>query len=415
MSPEEMIRKPIDIRRRIVVELFDIGLTIRNIAEALKIETCSVVFDIKSIRGKKEPTISKNLGTTNRLDRVELLYSIALQRYAELVNQPPYSIQDREVHKGVVDALASYLDIKYLDGVAQGIWSSIKPKIFPNDPEEYKGYRHLLTVIFRRDRIGIFIPLNQDKENGSQTLFNFYLKYICKEKNAPKRSEFSDSFANWIEEESLQNICVPLTENSIRIIDAALKTIFPREEKVICMTFGIRSKKITLEECGDEIGRTKERARQIQATAIRKLRHPNRRRDLIQLVSHPNILANEFLKGIAKRDTAEEEKLKEVIFANLPIGKEGKTLDEILNTSIEELDVSVRTYNFFKRTNIKIIRDLVRRSEAECLRIKHFGRKSLNELRELLMNMGGLYFGMKFDNKGNLITPLLKTNTLQPE
>ncbi len=77
---------------------------------------------------------------------------------------------------------------------------------------------------------------------------------------------------------------------------------------------------------------------------------------------------------------------------------------EILNRSVDELELSVRSYNCLKNANIQTIADLVQKTEAEMLRTKNFGRKSLNEIREILVGMG-LQFGMKFDAQGRLISP----------
>jgi len=71
---------------------------------------------------------------------------------------------------------------------------------------------------------------------------------------------------------------------------------------------------------------------------------------------------------------------------------------------VDELELSVRSYNCLKNANIQTIRDLVQRTEAEMLRTKNFGRKSLNEIKEILKGLG-LQFGMKFDAQGRLIMP----------
>jgi len=78
-------------------------------------------------------------------------------------------------------------------------------------------------------------------------------------------------------------------------------------------------------------------------------------------------------------------------------------MNEILNRSVDELELSVRSYNCLKNANIQTISDLVQRTEAEMLRTKNFGRKSLNEIKEILSGMG-LQFGMKFDAQGRLIS-----------
>src|SRR6266487_1981284 len=68
----------------------------------------------------------------------------------------------------------------------------------------------------------------------------------------------------------------------------------------------------------------------------------------------------------------------------------------------EELELSVRSYNCLKNANIQSIGELVQKTEAEMLKTKNFGRKSLNEIKEILSSMG-LSLGMKIDEHGNAV------------
>jgi len=70
---------------------------------------------------------------------------------------------------------------------------------------------------------------------------------------------------------------------------------------------------------------------------------------------------------------------------------------EKLNKSVDEMELSVRSYNCLKNANIRTIGELVQKTEAEMLKTKNFGRKSLNEIKEILSTMG-LSLGMKLDN-----------------
>ncbi len=79
-------------------------------------------------------------------------------------------------------------------------------------------------------------------------------------------------------------------------------------------------------------------------------------------------------------------------------------MSEQLNRSVEELELSVRSYNCLKNANIQTIGELVQKTEAEMLRTKNFGRKSLNEIKEILASMG-LSLGMKIDAHGRLVAP----------
>ena len=70
--------------------------------------------------------------------------------------------------------------------------------------------------------------------------------------------------------------------------------------------------------------------------------------------------------------------------------------NENLDKSVEELELSVRSYNCLKNANIRTIRELVQKTEGEMLKTKNFGRKSLNEIKEILQTMG-LSLGMRLD------------------
>ena len=78
--------------------------------------------------------------------------------------------------------------------------------------------------------------------------------------------------------------------------------------------------------------------------------------------------------------------------------KEETALYEKLRLPISELELSVRSSNCLREANIKIIADLVKRSEDEMLGFKNFGKKSLTEIKELIAGMG-LTLGMKIDPK----------------
>ncbi len=87
-----------------------------------------------------------------------------------------------------------------------------------------------------------------------------------------------------------------------------------------------------------------------------------------------------------------EEELEE------PLAEEPEKpkFNENLYRSIEELELSVRSSNCFRNANIRYIWELVQKSEAEMLKTKNFGRKSLNEIKEILSEMG-LALGMKLE------------------
>ena len=93
--------------------------------------------------------------------------------------------------------------------------------------------------------------------------------------------------------------------------------------------------------------------------------------------------------------TFEEEEEAEIPYSEDEEEKEA--FNENLLRSVDELELSVRSANCLKHANIKLIGDLVQKTEAEILATKNFGRKSLNEIKEILSEMG-LSLGMKLDN-----------------
>lgn len=76
--------------------------------------------------------------------------------------------------------------------------------------------------------------------------------------------------------------------------------------------------------------------------------------------------------------------------------KEEGRLKKLLNTSIDEIELSVRSSNCIQRANIKTIEDLVRKSEPEMLKYRNFGKKSLSEIKKVLADLG-LSLGMNVD------------------
>ena len=80
------------------------------------------------------------------------------------------------------------------------------------------------------------------------------------------------------------------------------------------------------------------------------------------------------------------------------MSKEEVALYEKLRLPISELELSVRSSNCLREANIKIIADLVKKGEEEMLGFKNFGKKSLSEIKQLLVSMG-LSLGMPIDTK----------------
>ncbi len=91
-----------------------------------------------------------------------------------------------------------------------------------------------------------------------------------------------------------------------------------------------------------------------------------------------------------------EEEEEEEVFQEEEVTEESQ-VNENLYKSISELELSVRAANCLRNANIRTIADLVQKTEAEMLKTKNFGRKSLNEIKQILSEMG-LSLGMKIED-----------------
>src|SRR5690348_11232463 len=80
-------------------------------------------------------------------------------------------------------------------------------------------------------------------------------------------------------------------------------------------------------------------------------------------------------------------------------GTDGARMQQLLKTPIDDLELSVRSVNSLKNSNIRSLGDLVRQTESQILQVKNFGKKSLQEIADLL-EREGLNFGMRFEENG---------------
>jgi DNA-directed RNA polymerase subunit alpha len=89
---------------------------------------------------------------------------------------------------------------------------------------------------------------------------------------------------------------------------------------------------------------------------------------------------------------------EEVKYEKEELTPEFLKMKELLTKSIEEIELSVRSSNCLRTANIKLIGELVQHTEEDMLKYRNFGRKSLNEIKDILQSMG-LSLGMKLDPK----------------
>ncbi len=123
-----------------------------------------------------------------------------------------------------------------------------------------------------------------------------------------------------------------------------------------------------------------------------------------EAVHHAAKILNDHIKFFINFDEFEEEQHQQEIVEEEVKAAERNRLKKILNTPVDELELSVRAHNCLKAANIKTLAELVSLQESELLKFRNFGRKSLAELGDVVVQFG-LEFGMsveqfiKEDNK----------------
>ncbi|MBO5421280.1 MAG: hypothetical protein J6A67_04980 [Clostridia bacterium] len=167
------------------------------------------------------------------------------------------------------------------------------------------------------------------------------------------------------------------------------KTLTEREGRVLDMRY---KRYMTMAAIGEEYGLRAERIRQIEAKAVRKLRHPSRSRYILMgMEGYINYL----------RDTAVEERLreykKEIIslekkIAELTDTEYEEEKNELENAPLAELDLSVRTFNILYRAGYSTVKELLDADAEKIVSLPNLGLKNFSDLIDVLSEKG---FGWK--------------------
>ena len=178
---------------------------------------------------------------------------------------------------------------------------------------------------------------------------------------------------------------------------------YPRMAKVIVLRYKFFN---TLDAVAKELGVTRERIRQIENKALRIMCYPrynemllisNRVKAIQEAVREQqheleltlNDLKLEIAKARAKiakiQSLFEYEEIKEK-FKELELEEEFRRSK--FEIAVEELELSVRSYNCVRRAGIRTVYDLIQKSEEDMMKVRNLGRKSLKEIREKLHSMG---------------------------
>lgn len=368
-----------------------IGLSTSKIASCTNITQATVANELTSLGGKKS--------FPDRPTRKDI-FPTALQHYLQL---RPYA-SSNENASAKLKALYIHLGVEAIENFAQGVTATTTQLL---TPQVNDGKLQLLRAVF-----GSFTPQVRALEDYWDDLLEKRIPTPQTEKSL--RADLVNSLVEPHREQVLPKIA-----DDDAVVAKALLTLTPREEKVINLRFGPEGTATkTLEEVGEQFAVTRERIREIESKALRKLRRPERAKILKKLLKPYAETIQEAVQE-AIRQTEQQAGAQQVIQiadANNPVQKliVSSAVDkELLAKRIDELEISVRSYNCLKDAAVQTVLDLVQRTEREMLAQRAFGKKTLYELKAILAD-GGLQFGMIIE-KGELVAPEPPDNTTEGE
>lgn len=390
----------IEKRTDLIRELAFLGLSIGEIAEATRENRSTVWNDIRKLGGLA--AISPVQRSNERSRRI-LAFQKALERYAQL-------LEEKGKKEGKVSdlecALARWLRIPEVNSFVCGVSMTIQWLCIPGLQLEKRPYLKLLGAIFGyRPATGYYDPalFLKKMEKGFPASVDFHpilQTYLCGiaggGTQVPSRDSFGSALFTFFAPQFRPEIMPIWTNEAYERIDEVLATLPECEARAVRMHFGIGyDREYTLKEI-EESYPVRNRAQTLFYKALRMLRSPGRASHLRCLIEPIGNALEEQLRREAEQATeerrrAETEKRRQEFLEKYGVSCEPAVLEQ----SIDDIELSVRTYNCLVNANIRTIAELVQRSENEMLKLKNFGRRSLNELKEILASLG-LHFGMSF-------------------
>lgn len=160
-------------------------------------------------------------------------------------------------------------------------------------------------------------------------------------------------------------------------ISEMLTTISERERKVIEMRFGLKGNPMTLEEVARVFGVTKERIRQIEAKALRKLKHTTRKKILLGMTW--------------QEATLELKEIKDALISQRSHKNLGEEHNEFLsnkrNILVCEMDLPTRIANSLLTGGYETVGEIIDASDKDLMKVRNVGRKSVSWIRNVISRL----------------------------
>lgn len=224
------------------------------------------------------------------------------------------------------------------------------------------------------------------------------IRYKQEEKLIAKRKEYPENLLDDIGGEIYERCSEETIKNVLENLQSFLSL---RLENCITLRY---KKYLTFEEISKIDGTTKERIRQLCCKALLKIKHALLRYEEAEWEKRKL----EEIRDIALREEQELTEYREKAFAFLKEhGKYGSEQElafgkvnahrtpTIEDVKLEELDLSVRSYNCLRRAGVESIKDICEMTETELMKVRNLGRKSCKEVKDKLEERG---LGLKDEN-----------------
>ncbi len=264
--------------------------------------------------------------------------------------------------------------------------------------------------------VRLFMAVAEVEESqGSATrtvtaLWNLYLRRLADgEVEAPESvMDLRVILSREIEAVDRGGIWPSWTDEMSRLLNTAIKRLGHRQRDVVGLRYGFGRQTHTLAEIGQRLGITSQAVGNIDkltreqirkssefATADRYMRPLSGLTEELRRVDEENVRLRAELERACERIEALENGI---------LSEEQGSLSGNLFKRVDELELSVRSANCLQNAGIEFIYQLVEKTEADLLKTKNFGRKSLNEIKEILAELG-LKLGMRLPADFRVLRP----------
>ena len=245
------------------------------------------------------------------------------------------------------------IDIKYFNNI------SVKKKVFNEDKLEY------------------IVNTFEDGNKKKVVIYNEYENLFLKDE-VPKLynqeyGEFKIDIVKWFYDTIIRKVqfrpAKELNHLECEELVKIFETLSDKENYVLIKRY-FRNKDFTInsyKEIGEELGVTPERVRQIEYKTIRKLKHPSRLRKFEYVFS-------------SNKKELDIDYIKTMLSDGVTFNFDEATLSAKRDIPIEEMNLSVRSFNCLKRAGINTSGDLFDKTEAELMKVRNLGKKSLREV-----------------------------------